>query len=84
MGRPARLIAPGDVQAARSEAWAVSGSARYWGAETASATRRRFGPDAPAMADDLKLKCVKCGSKKVGLICTPDARPNAYRKATGG
>jgi len=36
------------------------------------------------MADDLKLKCVKCGSKKVGLICTPDARPNAYRKATGG
>jgi hypothetical protein len=48
--------------------------------------RDRFGPDAPAMADDLtpKLKCAKCGSKKVGLIYTPDTRPNAYGKAKDG
>lgn len=46
--------------------------------------RDRFGPDAPAMADDLipKLKCAKCGSKKVGLIFTPDTTPNAYGKAS--
>ncbi|PZV37597.1 hypothetical protein [Mesorhizobium kowhaii] len=33
--------------------------------------RDRFGPDAPA--DDLvrKLKCGRCGSRKVGLIYTP-------------
>ncbi|WP_181175714.1 hypothetical protein [Mesorhizobium sp. B2-3-4] len=37
--------------------------------------KRRFGPDTPAMADDIKpkLKCEKCGSKKVGLIYAPDA-----------
>lgn len=46
--------------------------------------RDRFGPDAPAMADDLtpKLKCAKCDGKRVGLIYTPDITPNAYRKAT--
>ncbi|PTE11536.1 hypothetical protein C9427_04760 [Mesorhizobium helmanticense] len=46
----------------------------------------RFGPDAPAMADDLipKLKCAKCGSKRVGLIYTPDTTPNAYGKAKDG
>jgi hypothetical protein len=45
--------------------------------------RDRFGPDAPAMADDLtpKLKCARCGGKKVGLIYSPDTTPNAYRKA---
>ena len=48
--------------------------------------RDRFGPDALAMADDLipKLKCAKCGSKKVGLIYTPDSRPNAYGRAKDG
>ena len=48
--------------------------------------RDRFGPDAPAMADDLipKLRCAKCGGKKVGLIYTPDTTPNAYGKAKGG
>jgi hypothetical protein len=41
--------------------------------------RDRFGPDAPAMADDLipKLKCAVCGSKKFGLIYTSDTAPNA-------
>jgi hypothetical protein len=48
--------------------------------------RDRFGPDAPAMAHDLipKLKCAKCGSKKVGVIYTPDSRPSAYAKAKDG
>ncbi|WP_245509074.1 hypothetical protein [Mesorhizobium sp. M4B.F.Ca.ET.019.03.1.1] len=47
--------------------------------------RDRFGPDAPAMADDIipKLKCAKCGGRKVGTIYTPDTRPNAYGKAKG-
>ena len=47
--------------------------------------KAKLGPDAPAMADDLipKLKCAKCGSKKVGLIYTPDTTPNAYGKAKG-
>ncbi|MER9840544.1 hypothetical protein NKJ59_04730 [Mesorhizobium australicum] len=37
------------------------------------------------MADDIipKLKCAKCGGKKVGLIYLPDASPNAYGKAQG-
>jgi hypothetical protein len=36
--------------------------------------RDRFGPDALAMADDIipRLKCEKCGSKKVGTIYAPD------------
>ncbi|WP_258606572.1 hypothetical protein [Mesorhizobium sp. AR10] len=44
----------------------------------------RFGPDAPATADDLipTLKCAMCGGKSVGLIYSPDSTPNAYRKAT--
>jgi hypothetical protein len=48
--------------------------------------RDRFGPDAPAMSADLipKLRCAKCGGKKVGLIYAPDTRPNAYGKAKGG
>jgi hypothetical protein len=48
--------------------------------------RDRFGPDAPAMADNLirKLKCAKCGGKRVSLIYTPDTSPNAYGKAKGG
>ncbi|MER8882581.1 hypothetical protein [Mesorhizobium sp. M0816] len=42
--------------------------------------RARFGPDAPAMADDLipKLRCAKCGGKRVGLIYTPDTKPTGY------
>lgn len=47
--------------------------------------RDRFGPDAPAMADDLipKLKCSRCGGVDAGLIYTPDTTPNAYGKAKG-
>ena len=35
--------------------------------------RDKLGPDAAAMADDVvpKLKCAKCGGKKVGLIYSP-------------
>ena len=35
--------------------------------------KERLGPDAPAMADDLKarLKCSRCGSKAIGLIYSP-------------
>ncbi len=57
--------------------------------------RDRFGPDAPAMHDDIvpKLRCAKCGSKKVGIIMAPDPaktpnmwdpRGNAYAKMKGG
>lgn len=37
------------------------------------------------MADDIipKLKCAKCGGRKVGTIYTPDTTPNAYGKAKG-
>ncbi|WP_292174908.1 hypothetical protein [Mesorhizobium sp.] len=47
--------------------------------------RDRYGPDSPAMADDLipKLKCNRCGGTAVGVIYTPDTRPNAYGKAKG-
>jgi hypothetical protein len=51
--------------------------------------RNKLGPDAEAMADDLmpKLKCAKCGGKKLGLIYAPDTSrqvPNSYLKAKGG
>lgn len=48
--------------------------------------RDRFGPDAPAMADDLipKLKCAKCGGRSVGVIYTPDTSPNAYGRTKDG
>lgn len=58
--------------------------------------RDRLGPDAPAMADDLitRLRCSKCGGKKIGLIYSPEtginwggahslSGPNAYAKAKG-
>lgn len=47
-----------------------------------SALRARFGPDAPAMADDLKpkLKCGKCGGKAVGLIYSPSGNDERYPK----
>ena len=53
--------------------------------------RDRFGPDAPAMRDDVlpMLYCSKCGGKKLGLIYTPpspgnrDSAPNRYAKAKG-
>ena len=56
--------------------------------------RDRYGPDAPAMSDDIvpRLKCSKCGGKKLGLIYAPDpskvpgmwdGRANAYQKAKG-
>lgn len=43
--------------------------------------KKRLGPDAPAMPDDLvlKLRCKKCVGKQVGLIYGPlgnkDRRP---------
>jgi len=49
----------------------------------------RFGPDAPAMADDIKpkLRCAKCGSRDVSLIYAPPTgggwsgpTPKAYIK----
>jgi len=52
------------------------------------ALSERFGPDAPAMHDDLapRLKRTKCGGKQIGLIYTPPTRPsgNPYLKAKGG
>jgi hypothetical protein len=47
--------------------------------------RDRFGPDAPAMHDDIapKLRCARCGGKKVGLIYTPAGKStwdNPYLK----
>lgn len=36
--------------------------------------RDKYGPDAPAMRDDIlpKLKCARCGGTDVGLTYTPD------------
>jgi len=54
--------------------------------------RDRFGPDAPAMEWDIKpkLKCARCGGKKLGLIYSPDTSKvkgmwdgRAYAKAKG-
>lgn len=53
--------------------------------------RDKFGPDAPAMADDIlpKLKCERCGSRKGGLIYAPDGDKvtgmgkSLYQKAKG-
>jgi hypothetical protein len=46
---------------------------------------RRLGPDAPAMAPDLapRLKCMRCGSRKVSLIYSPDMRPSGWRWKAG-
>ena len=47
------------------------------------ALSERFGPDAPAMYDDLvpRLKCTKCGGKQIGLTYPPNVAPsgNPYR-----
>ena len=56
--------------------------------------RERFGPDMPAMHDDLvpKLRCAQCGGKEVGLTLSPrsnesrrpkDPKPNLYQKDCG-
>jgi hypothetical protein len=39
----------------------------------------KFGPDAPAMHDDLvpRLKCTKCGGRQIGLTYTPTVRPSS-------
>jgi len=52
------------------------------------ALRDRFGPDHGAMHDDLvpKLRCIKCGGKKVGIISTPGTKEyggNPYLKSKG-
>jgi len=52
------------------------------------ALRDRFGPDHGAMHDDLvpKLRCTKCGGRKVGVICTPGSKEyggNPYLKMNG-
>jgi hypothetical protein len=48
------------------------------------ALRDRLGPDHGAMHDDLvpKLRCTKCGSRKVGIIFTPGTKE--YRRTTSG
>ncbi len=58
------------------------------------ALRDRLGPDHGSMRDDIvpKLKCSKCGGRKIGLIISPDPAKtagmshagNAYQKAKGG
>lgn len=49
------------------------------------ALKARLGPDHSMMHDDLapKLKCSKCGGKKIGLIFSPaqKAYGNPYMKA---
>jgi hypothetical protein len=48
--------------------------------------RDKLGPDAPAMSDDLvpKLRCIKCGGRKVGLIYTPPEMPgNPFMRPKG-
>ena len=48
----------------------------------------RFGPDTPAMHDDLapRLKCMKCGGRQIGLTYTPMVRPtgNPYLREKDG
>ena len=53
--------------------------------------RDRFGPDWPAMHDDLapKMKCAKCGGRHVGLIYSPAGNEkmvpkNPYKLARDG
>jgi hypothetical protein len=53
--------------------------------------RDRFGPDFPAMADDLKpkMRCTTCGGDKVGLTYSPAGNEkmvpkNAYLAAKNG
>ncbi len=51
--------------------------------------RDRFGPDHGAMHADLvpKLRCTKCGGRKVRIVCTPGTKEyggSPYRKARGG
>lgn len=53
--------------------------------------RDKYGPDAPAMRDDIlpKLKCARCGGTDVGLTYTPDtskAGPlsSPYQRSKGG
>ena len=52
--------------------------------------RDRFGPDAPAMLDDILplLRCDAGGGKNVDLTCVPDGsarvRRTPYLKAKGG
>jgi hypothetical protein len=41
--------------------------------------RDKLGPDAPAMSDDLvpRMRCTKCGGRKVGLTYSPPTEPRA-------
>jgi hypothetical protein len=47
--------------------------------------RERLGPDHSIMHDDLapKLKCSKCGGKKVGLILSPPTGPSGHAMQRG-
>ena len=42
----------------------------------------KFGPDARAMASDLRpwLRCSKCGGKDVGLIYSPATKPGGANR----
>lgn len=44
----------------------------------------KYGPDAPAMHDDLayKLRCQKCGGRECGLRYAPD--PNKWKGMSAG
>ena len=44
----------------------------------------KLGPDHGAMHDDLvrKLKCAKCGGRRIGLIVTPNSKQ--YRAPSDG
>lgn len=51
--------------------------------------REKLGPDHGALHEDLvpKLRCSRCGGKRIGMIVTPAAKgpdSNAYRKAKIG
>ena len=74
------------------EAYCQSSACNHHSSIDLEMLRDRFGPDAPAMAHDLKprLKCAKCGGKNIGLIYSPDTSKTkgmwdkrAYEKATG-
>jgi hypothetical protein len=74
------------------EAWCQNAACNHHSSLDLEKLRDRFGPDGPAMEWDLKpkLKCARCGGKKIGLIYSPDlakAKPqwgvSAYQKAKG-
>ena len=68
----------------------LAGPLELLGVRIALMLKDRFGPDAPAMRDDIlpRLRCDACGGKNVDLTCVLDhsarAPDNPYQKAKGG